>query len=107
MEFNQENATRHFKVTEIKTMLKWKTRKIPTGNKNSLIDAYFNLPDPEEIVPWTEEQENALSILKQETVEMKDTALAISINQMARGITNHISLLDTPEKERLREKLAE
>ena len=107
MEFTKENAIRHFKLIEIKTMLKWKTRKTPIGNKHSLIDAYFNLPDPEEIVQWTEEQENELSELKQKIVDMKDTAVVVSINQMARGISNNISLLDKLMKERLREKLAE
>jgi len=88
-------------------MVKSKVRKIPPGNKNFLIDTYFNSPDPEEIVPWSEEQENMLSTLKREIIDMKDTALAVSTNQMARGITNNITLLNTPEKEMLRNKLKE
>ena len=43
--------------------------------------------------------------MKQETIDLKDTALAVSTNQMARGITNNIELLNTPEKEMLRDKL--
>lgn len=107
IEFTRENATRQFKVAEIKIMVKSKVRKIPPGNKNFLIDTYFNSPDPEEIVPWSEEQENMLSTLKREIIDMKDTALAVSTNQMARGITNNITLLNTPEKEMLRNKLNE
>ena len=56
-------------------------------------------------MPWSEEQENELSTLKQETIDLKDTALVVSTNQMARGITNNIELLNTPEKEKLRDKL--
>ena len=31
-------------------------------------------------------------------VDMKDTALAASANQMDRGVSNNIKLLNTPEK---------
>ena len=94
-----------FTIAEIKVLIKWKVRKVPPGNKQSLVDIYCNSPDPEEVVPWSEEQENALATMKQETIEMKDTALAVSTNQMARGITNNFALLNTPEKEKLRDKL--
>ena len=94
-----------FTVHEIKALLKWKVRKVPPGNKRSLVTLYCTLPDPEKVVPWSEEQENELSTLKQETIDLKDTALAVSTNQMARGITNNIELLNTPEKEMLRDKL--
>ena len=40
-------------------------------------------------------------ILKKETINIQNTALAVSTNQMARGIADNIELLDTPEKEKL------
>lgn len=43
--------------------------------------------------------------MKEELIDMKDTAFAVSTNQMARGITNNLVLLNTPEKDMLRVKL--
>ena len=100
-----EETKKSFTVPEIKVLIKAKVSKVPQGNKPELVTLYCSLPEPEDIVPWSEEQENELLTLKQETIDLKDTALAVSTNQMARGITNNIALLNTPEKEKLRDKL--
>ena len=54
----------------------------------------------------SEEQVNELLKMKEEVINMKDTALSISTNHMARGITDNIVLLNTSEKEMSRDKLS-
>ena len=54
-----------------------------------------------------ETQENKLLTVKQDHTDMKDTALTVSANQMAQGISNNIKLLNTPEKKIIIDKLRE
>ena len=102
-----QETKKDFKLPEIKILLKWKVSKIPPGNKAALIQLYFDTPDPEEIMAWSKMQENKLLTVKQDHIDMKDTALAVSANQMDRGVSNNIKLLNTPEKNILIDKLRE
>ena len=66
-----------FLVAEIKILLKWKQCKNLIGNKTILLDQYFETPDPQEITPWSDLQEQELLILQDNCIEMKDTAVAV------------------------------
>ena len=90
-----------FLVSEIKILLKWKQCKNMSGNKPELLNRYFETPDPEEITPWSDLQEQELLTLQDNGIEMKDTAVAVSTKQMANAVCNNINLLNTPEKKRL------
>ena len=61
---------------------------------------YVDAPNPS-IVPWTNLEDDALNALKNAEIELKDTALAVSTNQMANGIKNKVSLLKAPERRNL------
>jgi len=41
-----EETKKDFKVTDIKVLLKWKSEKNSTGNRQSLLTQYFDAPDP-------------------------------------------------------------
>ena len=88
-----------FLVSEIKILLKWKQCKNMSGNKAELLNRYFETPDPEEITPWSDLQEQELLTLQDNGIEMKDTAVAVSMKRNV--VYNNINLLNTPEKTRL------
>ena len=45
--------------------------------------------------------------MKKNHIDIKDNALVMSANQMARGVSNNIKLLNIPEKKILIDKLRE
>ena len=96
-----------FLVAEIKILLKWKQCKNLIGNKNALLQRYFETPNPQEISQWNEVKEQELVRLRDNGIVMKDTALAVSTKQMANAVCNNVNLLSTPEKTRLIETLNE
>ena len=96
-----------FLVAEIKILLKWKQCKNLIGNKNTLLQRYFETPNPQEISQWNEVEEQELVRLRDNGIVMKDTALAVSTKQMANAVCNNVNLLSTPEKTRLIETLNE
>ena len=75
------------------------------GNKNALLQRYFQTPNPPEISPWNELKEQELVRLRDNDIGMKDTAVAVSTKQMANAVCNNVNLLSTPEKTRLIETL--
>ena len=96
-----------FLVAEIKILLKWKQCKNLIGNKNALLQRYFETPNPQEISQWNEVKEQELVRLRDNDIRMKDTALAVSTTQMVNAVCNNVNLLSTPEKTRLIETLNE
>ena len=54
-DLTQETAT-SFNVAEIKVLVRWKLNKVPPGNKQALIDMYLELPNPPNIIPWSDEK---------------------------------------------------
>ena len=70
----------------------------PIGKKAVLIKLYVDTPDPEQVVPWSDEQENELLKMKEEDINMKEADLEVSTNQMTRGVSNNIILLNTTDK---------
>ena len=102
-----QETKKDFKLPDIKILLKWKFSKIPLGNKAALIQLYLDTPDPEEITAWSETQENKLLTVKKDHIDMQDTALTVSINQIAWGVSNSIKLLNIPEKKILIDKVRE
>ena len=61
---------------------------------------YVDAPNPS-IVPWTNLEDDALNALKNAEIELKDTALAVSTNQMANGIKNKVRLLKSKKRREL------
>ena len=78
-----------------------KLNKVPPGNKQALIDMYLELPNPPEIIPWSDEREQEVQDLYNTGIDMKETAVAISTKQMVNSVCNNVNLLNTPEKQRL------
>ena len=75
------------------------------GNKAMLLNQYFATLDQKEILIWSKAQEQELLNLKNNNIDMKETAGAVSTKQMANVVCININLLSTPEKTRLRDTL--
>ena len=100
-----EETKKDFKVTDIKVLLKWELEKNPTGNRQSLLMQYFDVPDPYHVLSWYNAQESDLSKLNEENIRMRETAVEVSMNQMARGESNDVELLNSPERDKLLQSL--
>ena len=95
-----------FTIPEIKILLKWTKAKIRgTNNKQQLAHAYFDSPVPPSSEPWTVADEERLQELKSQDVPMKETAVAVAANQMARAVTNNIAQLDEEVRRTLLDSL--
>ena len=103
-EITNENK-QSFYVAEIKILLKWKQCKNLIGNKSVLLAQYFETLDPPDVTPWSKVQELELVRLKDNGIDMKDTAVEVSTKQMANAVCNNANLISTPEKTRLIETL--
>ena len=77
----------------MKVVLKWKKVKATSTKKADLIDAYVAAEKPKIQKIWSCFEEEELVALKSENVDLKDTALGNSANQMARAVTNHVAKL--------------
>ena len=75
-DLTRETAT-SFNVAEIKILVRWKINKAPPGNKQALIDTYLELPNPPEIIPWSDEKEQEVQDLYNTGIDMKETVVAI------------------------------
>jgi len=100
-----EETKKDFKVTDIKVLLKWKLEKNTTENRQYLLTQYFDAPDPSHVFPWYSVQEIKLLRLNEENISMRETAVAVSMNQMAQGVINHVDLLNLPERDKLLQSL--
>jgi len=100
-----EETKKDFKVTDIKVLLKWKLEKNTTENRQYLLTQYFDAPDPSHVFPWYNVQEIKLLRLNEENISMRETAVAVSMNQMAQGVINHVDLLNLPERDKLLQSL--
>lgn len=99
-EFTNENKQSYY-VPDIEILLKWNLLE----NKGILLDQYFEVPDPQDITPWTEVQEQELVRLKDNSIEMKDNAVAVSTKKMANVVCNIMNPLSINEETRLIESL--
>ena len=61
---------------------------------------YVNAPNPD-LLPWTNKDEDALNVLRAKDIGLSDTALAVSTNQMSKGIKNKVRILECPEQREL------
>lgn len=66
------------------------------------LTAVATRPPPE---PWTVADEERLQELKSQDVPMKETAVAMAANQMARAVTNNIAQLDEEVRRTLLDSL--
>ena len=96
-----------FTLPEIKTLLKWKKVKITSSKKADLVEAYVNAPRPKIQKVWCRDEEEKLQALKNMDVPIKDTALGVATEQMARAVTNNLSNLNTPTRKSLKSALAD
>ena len=85
---NTKTASK-FVVIEIKTLLKRKIGKKLNDSKRILVDIYVNAPNPY-LIPWTNEDKDALNALRVKKIGLSDTAFAVSTNQMAKRIKNKL-----------------
>ena len=99
-DLTQETET-SFNDAEIIVLVRWKLNKVPPGNKQALIDMYLELPNPPEIIPWSDEKEQEVKYLNNTGIDMKETAVTIPTKQMENSVCNDVNLLNTPEKQRL------
>ena len=74
---------------------------MPPGNEKALIDLYLELPNPLEIIPWSDEKEKEVQDLQNTGIDTEETAVAISAKQMAKIVCNDVNFLNNPEKQRL------
>jgi hypothetical protein len=84
-----------FTVKDIDTLLKWKKVKPNSKRKKDLIEAYCDAPKPKMQATWCRMEEAALQRLKNEVLSLKETAVGVATNQMARAVTNNLSNLDS------------
>ena len=77
-DLTRDTAT-SFNVVEIKVLVSCKLNKVPPGNKQALIDIYLELPNPPEIFQCSDEKEQQVQDLHNTGIDMKETAVAISI----------------------------
>ena len=94
-----------FTVAEIKILLKWTKAKAAGTNKPELADAYYNAPVPPTAEPWRHIDEAGLIHLKVDPIAMKETAVAVAANQMARAVANNVATLDDEVRRSLMDSL--
>ena len=94
-----------FTVPEIKILLKWTNAKAAGPNKPELVDAYYNAPVPPSAQPWRHIDEAELIHLKVDPIAMKETAVAVAANQMARAVANNVGTLDDEVRRSLMDSL--
>lgn len=94
-----------FVLAEVNTLLKWKAVKADTTRKADVVKAYINAPKQKPTKIWSRGEEAALVKLKEEMMPLKDTALGVATNQMARAVTNNLSKLDDESIETLKTAL--
>ena len=88
-----EETEKKFTIPELKMLLKWKKVKPPSSKKRAMVDAYIAAPKPKIQKVWCRSEEAALQALKGD-VTVKDTALGVASQQMARAVGNNLSNLD-------------
>jgi hypothetical protein len=92
---------------EIETMLGWKKVKASSKKKQDMIQAYVDAPKPKPQKIWCNSEAAALKALESDEVNLKDTALGVAAQQMARAVTNNLAKLDTPTRNSLKRRLEE
>ena len=95
-----------FTVPEIKILVKWSKAK-PDGppNKAALAAAYYDAPVPASAEPWRHVDEAELIQLRCDPISMKETAVAVAANQMARAVANNIGQPDAEVRRSLMDSL--
>ena len=88
-----EETEKKFTIPELKMLLKWKKVKPPSSKKRAMVDAYIVAPKPKIQKVWCRSEEAALQALKGD-VTVKETALGVASQQMARAVGNNLSNLD-------------
>jgi Na+/phosphate symporter len=83
-----------FTTKEIDVLLKWKKVKSTSKRKADLIQAYVDAPKPKIQKTWVRSEEAALAKLKEEVVELKETAVGVAASQMAKAVTTNLNHLD-------------
>jgi DNA-binding transcriptional MerR regulator len=94
---------KEFTLAEIKTLLKWKKVKAVSSKKRDMVDAYIAAPKPKIQKVWCNSEEQKLQDLKSKMVPLKDTALGVATNQMARAVLNNLDNLDKESMAAFRE----
>jgi len=106
IDLNRYNEKK-FVMPEIKLLCKWKGCKVTSSkNKEQHIAAYENTPRPPTPQPWTLDEETMLNTLKEEEIELKDTALGVAAKQMAAAVTQNMEKLDDESRLKLLQSLA-
>jgi len=96
-----------FVMPEIKLLCKWKGCKVTLSkNKEHHIVACEKMPRPPTPQPWTLDHETMLNTLKEENIELKDTALGVAAKQMAAVVTQNMEKLDDESRLQLLQSLA-
>lgn len=73
--------------------------------KKDIVDAYTQAPKKKPTKVWTRGEEAALQALKQEEVDLKDTALGVARAQMSQAVASNLDKLDTPTRVALKRSL--
>jgi hypothetical protein len=98
-----QNAS-HFTVENLKLLIKWKRVLLPASAKKAeLLAAYFAHPLPPPSQDWSPEEEMELVALQSETIDMKDTAIGVATNQMARAVVQNLANIDPEMLAQLKE----
>jgi hypothetical protein len=103
-ELTQETA-KQFTIPEVKMLLHWKKVKAEGSKKRDLVDAYIEAPKPKIQKVWCRSEEQALTDLKNQNVDLKDTALGLAASQMARAVSLNLNQLDKDAIQSLKEAL--
>lgn len=101
------DTEKKFTLAECRTLLKYRKGgpKPASLKKADIVDAYTQAPKRKPTKVWSRGEEAKLQELKNSEVELKDTALGVATNQMARAVTNNLGNLDSPTRRALAESL--
>ena len=77
-------------------LLKWTLNKKPNENRERLLCTLFDSPDTPQLLAWFNVQDSDLSRMKEVDIDMKEADVAVTANQMERGVSNNMKVLNTP-----------
>jgi hypothetical protein len=88
------NGIVNFTVPMLKPLLLWKLKgETVKGNKNTQIQLWTELPEPEPAQGWTADNEAELVALKAKEITIKDTVLVEQRKRMATAVIPQIEHL--------------
>jgi hypothetical protein len=105
---NLESGISGLTIAQMKPLLLWKLQgKAVKGTKAQQIELWNELPEPEPVSQWTEEDEGRLREVETKAITLKDTGLADERKQMVTAVTAQMQHCSPGTIQQLEEKIRE